>query len=254
MAEDQPRYTLYLTAKLSAEFRPVFKVVDAVTDTATVYSGPYTLRALAGGIQLSNMREFMPREHVYVALIQISVCRLCSYSIEMWLASQLSQGINISCSIIGHWMVTWSICRYIQALVRSTWYTNCNTEEHGRLDYSISAESWVYGHLWTALRKKLLQSITMATMQSSTYITQMAVGWLLYLWSMTSLLYSWGYFSGSRDCVSVCHCWTSPGMCRWVCGTSSPCGEILPKNSKTSEYFLLLEASNLWVRCYETSY
>lgn len=38
--------------------------------------------------------------------------------------------------------------------------------------------------------------------------------------------------------------------CRWVCGTASPCGEIVPNSGRVPEYFLLLEASNrCWSAC-----
>ncbi len=32
---------------------------------------------------------------------------------------------------------------------------------------------------------------------------------------------------------------------RWICSHNSPCGDLLPKDSGTPEYCLLLEASNL---------
>ena len=48
----------------SVDFQPVFKLVDSVTDVEVTYSGPYTLRALSGGVSLSEMTEFLPSQHV----------------------------------------------------------------------------------------------------------------------------------------------------------------------------------------------
>lgn len=36
-------------------------------------------------------------------------------------------------------------------------------------------------------------------------------------------------------------------MERWLCNPKSPCGDILPKTGRSPEYYLLLEASNMYI-------
>ena len=48
------------------------------------------------------------------------------------------------------------------------------------------------------------------------------------------------YYGILRSIVALLHLFY-----RWVCGTASPCGEIIPHSGKTPEYYLLLEASNM---------
>lgn len=43
---------------LTAEFWPVFRLVDEVTEGDSVYTGPYTLRVVAGGVSLEDMTHF----------------------------------------------------------------------------------------------------------------------------------------------------------------------------------------------------
>lgn len=39
-------------------FRPVMELVDSVTGERSAYTGPYTLRVLAGGVSRSDMQNF----------------------------------------------------------------------------------------------------------------------------------------------------------------------------------------------------
>ena len=47
------------------EFRPVMQVVDSVTGTRSTYTGPYTLRLLAGGTSASDMKIFDSGQNMY---------------------------------------------------------------------------------------------------------------------------------------------------------------------------------------------
>ncbi|XP_064403111.1 uncharacterized protein LOC135348740 isoform X2 [Halichondria panicea] len=106
------------------EFRPVFKLVDVVTSQENIYSGLYTLRALSGGVDLSEMTQFQPSQQVEMSI-------------------------------------------------------------------------------WTPV-------------------------------------------NSSKKLAPVYH--YGDNAIRWACSTTSPCGEIIPRNAKTSEYYLLIEASNWCAR------
>ena len=72
---------VYTTADFSAEFHPVFELVDSVTGDRSEYTGPYTLRVLAGGTALSDMNTFKHWQNVYVHVylhlcVYVCVC-LC---------------------------------------------------------------------------------------------------------------------------------------------------------------------------------
>ena len=51
-------YSVHVLPAPPVEFHPVLLVVDAVTEVERVYTGPYTMTALAGGTTLSSMRAF----------------------------------------------------------------------------------------------------------------------------------------------------------------------------------------------------
>ena len=47
-----------------SEFNPVFQVIDSVTEETAIYTGPYTLRAVAGGTRHSDMKFFRKADNV----------------------------------------------------------------------------------------------------------------------------------------------------------------------------------------------
>ena len=69
---------VYTTVDFSAEFHPVFELVDSVTGDRSEYTGPYTLRVLAGGTGLSDMNTFKHWQNVYVYTFTC-VVYVCSY-------------------------------------------------------------------------------------------------------------------------------------------------------------------------------
>ena len=55
----------YLFQSIALEFRPVLQLVDSVTGNSSTYTGPYTLRVLAGGTSRDHMQTFDADENMY---------------------------------------------------------------------------------------------------------------------------------------------------------------------------------------------
>ncbi len=54
---------------ISKDYHPVFKVLDEVTGITSTYTGKYSLRVLAGGLVLNEMKPFDVTANMYETFI-----------------------------------------------------------------------------------------------------------------------------------------------------------------------------------------